>query len=137
MTTTDSYHPPLTTALGLEYLATGADVDRLLDSDLDSDWQLVLQTYRERRLLRYQLDRAAENSDKATRLAAELAELAEVNALQALRAAKHLLDELLTQRQRLMIDARDEGASWADIGAVLDVSRQSAHELYHRKRRAL
>lgn len=137
MTTSDSYHPPLTTSFGLEYLAAGADVDRLLDSDLGSDWQLVLQTYRERRFLRYQLDRAAEDSEKATRLAAELAELAEVSALQALRADKRLLDELLARRQRLMIDARDEGASWADIGAVLEVSRQSAHELYHRKIRAL
>src|SRR5690606_25304195 len=64
--------------------------------------------------------------------AAELAELAEVSALQALRATKQLLDGLLDQRRRLMIDARDEGASWADIGATLDVSRHAAHELYHR-----
>lgn len=137
MTTTDSYHPPLTTQLGQQYLAAGADIDRLLDSNLDSDWLLVLETYRERKLLRFRLDRAAEDSEKAAELTAELAELAEVSALHALRATKRLLDDLLTRRQRLMIDARDEGASWADIGAALDVSRQAAHELYHRKRRAL
>lgn len=133
MTTTDSYHPPLTTQLGRQYLAAGADVDRLLDSDLDSDWLLVLETYRERKLLRYRLDRAAEDSEKVAKLTAERAELAEVGALHALRATKQLLDGLLDQRRRLMIDARDEGASWADIGAALDVSRQAAHELYHRQ----
>ena len=133
MTTTDSYHPPLTTQLGRQYLAAGADVDRLVDSDLDSDWLLVLETYRERKLLRYRLDRAAEDSEKVAKLTAERAELAEVSALHALRATKQLLDGLLDQRRRLMIDARDEGASWADIGAALDISRQAAHELYHRQ----
>lgn len=128
MTNTGSYYPPRITRLGQDYLATGADIDRLLDSDYDRHWLLVLETYQERRWLHRRLSQADEGSTKA----AELAELAEVSALQALRATKQLLDGLLDQRRRLMIDARDEGASWADIGATLDVSRQAAHELYHR-----
>lgn len=132
MTNTGSYYPPRITRLGQDYLATGADIDRLLDSDYDRHWLLVLETYQERRWLHRRLSQADEGSTTAAELAAELAELAEVSALQALRATKQLLDGLLDQRRRLMIDARDEGASWADIGAALDVSRQAAHELYHR-----
>jgi len=133
MTDTGSYYPPRITRFGQDYLATGADIDRLLDSDLSFHWLLVLETYRERRWLHHRLSQADTGSTKAAELTAELAELAEVSALHALRATRQLLDGLLDQRRRLMIDARDEGASWADIGAALDVSRQAAHELYHRQ----
>lgn len=44
-------------------------------------------------------------------------------AAQLVAAAREVLD-------RAVIYARERGASWADIGESLDVSRQAAHERY-------
>jgi len=51
-------------------------------------------------------------------------------ALTTLKAAireRRLLDELIAVSVRT---ARDEGASWAMIGAILGTTRQAAHERY-------
>ena len=62
-----------------------------------------------------------------------LAELPDVSALDALEANRQLI-ELLTGRRWYVIEAaREAGASWSQIGAVLGMSKQGAQDWYRRK----
>ena len=47
--------------------------------------------------------------------------------LEAANRLRHAADALVTE---LVIQARTEGATWADIGEALGVSTQAAHQRY-------
>src|SRR5690606_5000203 len=55
---------------------------------------------------------------------------ARVTALEALAAAHHLATAARAASRPLRAAAQAEGASWADIGAALGISRQAAHNTY-------
>lgn len=55
---------------------------------------------------------------------------ARVTALEALAAAHHLATAAREVYEPLVADAQAQGASWADIGAALGISRQAAHTTY-------
>ena len=55
---------------------------------------------------------------------------ARVTALEALAAAHHLATAAREVYEPLVADAQAQGASWADIGAALGISRQAAHNTY-------
>ena len=95
----------------------------------------IWQSAGARRRLEASLTRAEQAGDAEGVLAARqaMAQLPEVSALDALRANAALVDQLTSQRWVAMKIARDEGASWEQIGQALGVSRQSAWEFLRRK----
>jgi DNA-directed RNA polymerase specialized sigma24 family protein len=50
--------------------------------------------------------------------------------LRAVRALRRLLEEL---ERSQVLRAREQGWSWQEIGAALDVSRQAVHKKYGRE----
>ena len=62
-----------------------------------------------------------------------VAEEPEVTALEALAANRALVDELVGQRWYVMQAAREDGASWGELGAALGMSKQGAQDWYRRK----
>jgi hypothetical protein len=54
--------------------------------------------------------------------------------LQALGILAHLERWQRTATEEAVARARDAGSSWADIGAVLGITRQSAHERFTQAR---
>lgn len=60
----------------------------------------------------------------------ELDKLPEITGLQALDAINQLAQRLTEGRWRYIRDAREQGATWEEIGATLGVTRQAAHEWY-------
>jgi len=79
--------------------------------------------------------RAEADGDAAAARAADraLARLPEVTALDALRANAELVGRLTADRWVAMRAAREQGASWEQIGRALGISRQSAWEFVQRK----
>ena len=63
----------------------------------------------------------------------KLGELPDVTALEALRANAQLVDLLVGRRWYVMQAAREEGATWDEIGSALGMTRQGAHDLYQRR----
>jgi hypothetical protein len=61
-----------------------------------------------------------------------MAELPNVSPLDALRANAELVQLLTARRWSVMQEAREQGASWAEVGEALGVSRQAAWEFYQR-----
>ena len=53
-----------------------------------------------------------------------------VRHLVALAALERLRDALDSRIEKVVAAGRHEGASWAEIGSALRVTRQSAHERY-------
>lgn len=87
-----------------------------------------------RRLERARAQAEADGDPRAAQAAQRaLAELPEVSPLDALRANAELVDALTSQRWIAMKAAREQGASWEQIGQALGVSRQSAWEFLRRK----
>lgn len=56
----------------------------------------------------------------------------DVSALDALRANEQIVSLLTGWRWRAIRQAREQGASWVDVGAALGMSKQGAWDLYHR-----
>lgn len=114
---------------GERYLPAGLDIDRLI-RDATDELQLmaVWDTYHWRRMLHRMVTRRPDSTFRG-----ELDQLAPVTAVQALAANRRLVELLTARRWYVMRDAREGGASWADIGDALGVSRQSAHEWYQRQ----
>jgi HPt (histidine-containing phosphotransfer) domain-containing protein len=76
----------------------------------------------------------ATGSDQAREAAAHfLAEISEVAALEALRANAKAVELLTGQRWYVMKSAREAGATWAQIGEALGITKQAAHDFYSRK----
>jgi hypothetical protein len=66
-------------------------------------------------------------------LVGALTTLPSVAGLDALRTSRQVVDVLVGARWHMMRQAREEGASWSDIGQALGMSRQAAHDFYRRK----
>ncbi|WP_285244161.1 hypothetical protein [Pseudarthrobacter sp. fls2-241-R2A-127] len=62
-----------------------------------------------------------------------LAEISEVAALEALRANAKAVELLTARRWYVMKSAREAGATWAQIGEALGITKQAAHDFYSRK----
>jgi len=77
---------------------------------------------------------SATGSDQAREAAAHfLAEISEVAALEALRANAKAVELLTGRRWYVMKSAREAGATWAQIGEALGITKQAAHDFYSRK----
>ena len=61
-----------------------------------------------------------------------LVQAAEVSALDALRANERIVSLLTGWRWLAIRQAREQGASWGDVGAALGMSKQGAWDLYRR-----
>lgn len=55
--------------------------------------------------------------------------------LDALREVRHAQDALADVRDLLTLAARRDGATWAQIGQALGISRQAVHQADQRRRR--
>jgi hypothetical protein len=76
--------------------------------------------------------------DRASGLPVELlvialAELPGVEGLDALRVSRRVVEVLTGARWHMMRQAREEGASWSEVGQALGMSRQAAHDFYRRR----
>jgi hypothetical protein len=106
-----------------EVLEGGADVPDLIriweDFNSGETWREV----------------AAKNrgNGHAETAARALAQLPEVTALDALRANTRAVDLLTGRRWYVMKSAREAGATWAQIGEALGMTKQAAHDFYRRK----
>jgi hypothetical protein len=77
---------------------------------------------------------SATGSDQAREAAVHfLSEVSEVAALEALRANAKAVELLTARRWYVMKSAREGGATWAQIGEVLGITKQAAHDFYRRK----
>ncbi|WP_180987303.1 helix-turn-helix domain-containing protein [Arthrobacter sp. AFG20] len=77
---------------------------------------------------------SATGSGQARTAAAQfLAEVSEVAALEALRANAKAVELLTARRWHVIKSAREGGATWAQIGEALGITRQAAHHFYRRK----
>lgn len=77
---------------------------------------------------------SATGSDQAREGATHfLAEISEVAALEALRANAKAVELLTGRRWYVMKSAREAGATWAQIGDALGITKQAAHDFYSRK----
>lgn len=109
------------------------------DVDLDADPSLerLLDLWRrgtERDLWR-STEQQLHDSGDAEKLAVvrrALAEHQDVSSLEALRANERIVTLLTGWRWLAIRQAREEGHSWTDIGAALNMSKQGAWDLYQR-----
>jgi hypothetical protein len=77
---------------------------------------------------------SATGSDQAREAAAHfLSEVSEVAALEALRANAKAVELLTARRWYVMKSAREGGATWAQIGEALGITKQAAHDFYRRR----
>jgi len=98
------------------------DIDQLLATwkayEERAAWQTVAAT--------------AENGDDAELARRTLGGLPEVSALQALAATRELSELLTRRRWSLIYEARRAGASWTEVGAALNTTKQGAQDWYSR-----
>jgi len=73
---------------------------------------------------------AEDHEDHAVVARKKLDELADVSALDALRSNDAAAQRLIGQQWQAVQVAREQGASWAQIGEVLGMSRQAAWERF-------
>jgi hypothetical protein len=74
-----------------------------------------------------------ESTTMAELLVGALTALPSVAGLDALRTSRQVVELLTGARWHMMRQAREEGASWSDIGQALGMTRQAAHDFYRRK----
>ncbi len=67
--------------------------------------------------------------------ATESAAAEQVSTLDALQAGDRIAKLLNGWRWQLMRQAREEGRSWSEIGAALDMTKQGAFDYYRKRRR--
>lgn len=111
------------------------DVEKALEEGNERELMQVWHLQAERSMWQTAIDRSRETG-KADQVAAgeqALAELPEVTALQVLQANRRLVELLTGRRWIVMQRAREEGASWEQIGEALGMSRQGAWEWYRNK----
>jgi hypothetical protein len=110
-------------------------IAEIADGHSGDEWDLwrVWALHGERGMWRRAIERAQRNRKDPEPARRALDELPEVTALQAL-SANHRLVQLIAGRRWIAIqDAREEGASWAEVGKAMDMSKQAAQE-WHRKK---
>ncbi|RBM17957.1 hypothetical protein DI005_20730 [Prauserella sp. PE36] len=117
-------------------LPADTDIDDVILTGGERELIATWNTFHTRRVAQRVLDASADKPDADLAKQAftlKLAETAPVTAVHALAANRRLIELLTGRRWYVMQEAREAGASWADIGAALDMTRQSAHEWYQRK----
>jgi hypothetical protein len=93
----------------------------------------VLRISDQREQYRHGIEQSRLSGRPVKLLVAALAKLPGVTGLDALRASRRVVELLTGARWHMMRQAREEGASWSDIGNALGMSRQAAHDFYRRK----
>jgi len=118
-------------------LPAGTDVAEVLARGDVRELTAVWNTYGRRSFYQRALDERSGLTEKARQglqeLTEELAELAEVSPVQALEANRRLAELLTGRRWYVMQDAREHGATWTEIGAAVDLTKQGAQDWYRRK----
>jgi hypothetical protein len=101
------------------------DAERLL---------MTWEVYEQRALWLKELSRAeAEQNDSHAEVAkVALAQLREVSPLEALQANSELVHLMMGRRWPVILDARERGASWAEIGESLGMSAATVWSAYLR-----
>jgi|tagenome__1003787_1003787.scaffolds.fasta_scaffold20287380_2 hypothetical protein len=93
----------------------------------------VLRISDQRELYQHGIDQGRASGRPVDQLTGALAKLPGVTGLDALRASRRVVELLTGARWHMMRQAREEGASWNDIGQALGMTRQAAHDFYRRK----
>lgn len=114
-------------------MADEHDTDRALKGGGLREVFEVLYTARQRWHWRSLLDNARRRGDTThiPLYEKELAAFPEVSPLEGIAAATRLGPLTEDARTALVIDAREQGATWAKVAAALNVTSQSAWEKYH------
>jgi hypothetical protein len=93
----------------------------------------VLRISDQRELYEHGIEQGRASGRPVEQLEGALMKLPGVSGIDALRASRRVVDLLTGARWHMMRQAREEGASWNDIGQALGMSRQAAHDFYRRK----
>jgi hypothetical protein len=93
----------------------------------------VLRISDQRELYQHGIEQGRAAGRSVERLEGALMKLPGVTGLDALRASRRVVELLTGARWHMMRQAREEGASWNDIGQALGMTRQAAHDFYRRK----
>jgi len=93
----------------------------------------VLRASSQRELYERRIEDAEENHRPVTSLVKALSGLPGVSGLEALRASRRVVELLTAARWHMMRQAREEGASWSQVGGALGMSKQAAYDFYQRK----
>jgi hypothetical protein len=93
----------------------------------------VLRLSDQRQLYQHGIDQGHASGRPVELLVGALAKLPGVTGVDALRASRRVVELLTGARWHMMRQAREEGASWNDIGQALGMTRQAAHDFYRRK----
>ena len=107
--------------MGTDTIDGEASLSKLLDIYQAQGWQ---------RLTRQTIAKlTAEGKDASLLIATNDAE-DQISTLDALRAGDRIAKLLNGWRWNLMRQAREEGRSWSEIGAALDMTKQGAFDYY-------
>jgi hypothetical protein len=107
--------------MGTDTIDGEASLSKLLDIYQAQGWQ---------RLTRQTIAKlTAEGKDASHLIATNDAE-EQISTLDALRAGDRIAKLLNGWRWNLMRQAREEGRSWSEIGAALDMTKQGAFDYY-------
>lgn len=101
-----------------------ATVDELLS---------VVRLSDQRELYQRGIEQGEATGQPVEMLVSALAELPGVTGLDALRASRRVVELLTGARWHMMRQAREEGASWTDVGRALGMSKQAAYDFYRRR----
>src|SRR5690606_5570359 len=119
-------------------LGAEADPEEVVARGDERELFAVWTTYHVRRWIEHVLGtlqgKDDADSERARReFAKDLAAMAPANELHALEANRRLVDLLTGRRWSVMQEAREAGASWAQIGKALRMTKQGAQDGYRRK----
>jgi hypothetical protein len=93
----------------------------------------VLRISDQRELYQHGIEQGRASGQPVELLVDALTKLPGVAGLDALRASRRVVELLTGARWHMMRQAREEGASWSDIGQALGMTRQAAHDFYRRR----
>ncbi|MET7278941.1 hypothetical protein ABZS29_11980 [Kribbella sp. NPDC005582] len=93
----------------------------------------VLHVSDEREIYERRIEEAEQAGDPVVVLVKALGELPGVTGLEALHASRRVVDLLTGARWHMIRQAREEGASWSQVGSALGTSKQAAYDFYQRK----
>jgi hypothetical protein len=93
----------------------------------------VLRISDQRELYQHGIEQGQAAGRPVDGLVDALTKLPGIAGLDALRASRRVVELLTAARWHMMRQAREEGASWNDIGQALGMTRQAAHDFYRRK----
>lgn len=93
----------------------------------------VLRVSDQRELYQHGIEQGRASGRPVDVLVNALTKLPGVAGLDALRASRRVVELLTGARWHMMRQAREEGASWSDIGQALGMTRQAAHDFYRRR----